>query len=93
MENKKYDMENEILNHEKLENFYDNFIYRCKNDYWREIIIEHILQNFTEEQINDMKLTHNKINDMITEILCDDSMWEEIDYTLADVVGKNIKGE
>ena len=72
-------------------NYYDNFAYKCRNDFWKEQVIEYILQNFTEQQIDDMKLTYKTIDDIVLGILLEDKMWKEIDYTIADIVGRNIK--
>lgn len=38
-----------------------------------------------------MKLTYKTIDDIVLEILCEDKMWKKIDYTIADIVGKNIE--
>ena len=83
--------EDVVYDWETLCNVYDYFIIKKRSDYWAELIIEYILQNFTKEQIDNMQLTYKKIDNIVTEILCDDSMWKEIDYAIADIVGKNIK--
>lgn len=78
---------------ETLCNVYDYFTIKRRSDYWIELIIEHILQNFTKEQIDNMQLTYKKIDNMVDEMLCDKTLWKKIDCVIADIVGKNVKGE
>lgn len=81
------------MNWNELCNYYSTFEVKGGISYWTQLIIEYILDNFTIEQINNMKLTKEKIDKIALEVIDDDALWKEIDYAIVDIVGKNIKGE
>lgn len=76
------------MNIEDLRNMYDNLVITKGEDYWKLIILEHLINNFEEKDINDLNITEEKINNMVYNIMEDDNLWQEIDYTLEDVIEK-----
>lgn len=76
------------MNIEDLRNMYDNLVITKGEDYWKLIILEHLINNFEEKDINNLNITEEKINNMVYNIMEDDNLWQEIDYTLEDVIEK-----
>ena len=67
--------------------------FKIKNgaDYWKMVIIEHLLCN---EDFNNFKITENTLNEMAENVLDDDRLWQEIDYTIQNIISDYItKGE
>lgn len=71
-------------NKEKLQEIHNEFNIKNGTDYWKLLIIEYILNNMEE----DFKITEETLNEMAEDILNNDSMWQEIDYTIQDIVTK-----
>lgn len=78
------------MNIEDLRNMYDNLVITKGEDYWKLIILEHLINNFEEKDINNLNITEEKINNMVYNIMEDDNLWQEIDYTTEDVIEKEI---
>lgn len=76
---------------EELRDMYNNFIIATGEDYWKYIILEHLLNNFGEEEINNLHLTEDKINDMAYNIMINDRLWKEIDYAIEDEITESSK--
>lgn len=79
------------MNIEDLRNMYDNLVITNGEDYWKYIILEHLINNFEEKSINNLNITEEKINNMAYNIMEDDNLWQEIDYTIEDVIEKETK--
>lgn len=78
------------MNIEDLRNMYDNLVITKGEDYWKLIILEHLINKFEEKDINNLNITEEKINNMVYNIMEDDNLWQEIDYTTEDVIEKEI---
>ena len=78
------------MNIEDLRNMYDNLVITNGEDYWKYIILKHLINNFEEKSINNLNITEEKINNMVYNIMEDDNLWQEIDYTTEDVIEKEI---
>lgn len=59
-------------------------------DYWKLVILEHLINNFEEKNINNLNITEEKINNMVYNIMGDDNLWQKIDYTIENVIKKEI---
>ena len=79
------------MNIEDLRNIYDNLVITNGEDYWKYIILEYLINNFEEKSINNLNITEEKINNMVYNIMEDDNLWQEIDYTIEDVIEKETK--
>ena len=79
------------MNIEDLRNMYDNLVITNGEDYWKYIILEHLINNFEEKSINNLNITEEKINNMVYNIMEDDNLWQEIDYTIEDVIEEETK--
>lgn len=79
------------MNIKDLRNMYDNLVITNGEDYWKYIILEHLINNFEEKSINNLNITEEKINNMAYNIMKDDNLWQEIDYTIEDVIEKETR--
>ena len=79
------------MNIEDLRNMYDNLVITNGEDYWKYIVLEHLINNFEEKSINNLNITEEKIDNMAYNIMEDDNLWQEIDYTIEDVIEKETK--
>ena len=79
------------MNIKDLRNMYDNLVITNGEDYWKYIILEHLINNFEEKSINNLNITEEKINNMAYNITEDDNLWQEIDYTIEDVIEKETR--
>lgn len=78
------------MNIEDLKNMYDNFVIIDGEDYWKLVILEHLINNFEEKNINNLNITEEKINNMVYNIMGNEDLWQEIDYTIENVIEKEI---
>lgn len=78
------------MNIQDLRNMYDNLVTTNGEDYWKLVILEHLINNFEEKNINNLNITEEKINNMVYNIMGDDNLWQEIDYTIEYVIEKEI---
>lgn len=62
------------MNIEDLRNMYDNLVITNGEDYWKYIILEHLINNFEEKSINNLNITEEKINNMAYNIMEDDNL-------------------
>ena len=74
------------MNIEDLKNMYDNFVIIDGEDYWKLVILEHLINNFEEKNINNLNITEEKINNMVYNIMGNEDLWQEIDYTIENVI-------
>lgn len=79
-------MEERIISYEELEKMYNNLVITNGEDYWRLIILEHLINNFEERDIHNLNITEEKINNMVYNIMENDNLWQEIDYALENAI-------
>ena len=70
------------MNREELEELYNEFVIRNGNDYWKYVIIEHLLMKEEEE----IGITEEQINEMADSIMLNDNLWQEIDYAVENAI-------
>lgn len=70
------------MNREELEELYNEFVVRNGNDYWKYVIIEHLLMKEEEE----IGITEEQINEMADSIMLNDNLWQEIDYAVENAI-------
>jgi uncharacterized protein YheU (UPF0270 family) len=78
-------------NLEDLNKIYRKFKIKNGSDYWKLVIIEHIINN--ENNNKDFKITEETLNNMVEEIMADDGLWQEIDYSVQNVISDYITME
>ena len=81
------------MNIEDLRNMYDDLVITNGEDYWKLIILEHLINKFEEKDINNLNITEEKINNMVYNIMEDDNLWQEIDYTTEDVIEEVVENK
>ena len=79
------------MNIEDLRNMYDNLVVTNGQDYWKYIVLEHLINNFEERDIKGLNITEEKIDNMVNNIMENDNLWQEIDYTIEDVIEKETR--
>lgn len=70
------------MNREELEELYNEFVIRNGDDYWKYVIIEHLLMKEEEE----IGITEEQINEMVDSIMLNDNLWQEIDYAVENAI-------
>lgn len=70
------------MNREELEELYNEFVISNGNDYWKYVIIEHLLMKEEEE----IGITEEQINEMADSIMLNDNLWQEIDYAVENAI-------
>lgn len=73
------------MNMENLENMYNNLEITNGEDFWKIVILEHLI-NFEEKNIESLNITEEKINNMVSNIMANDNLWDEIDCAVADAI-------
>ena len=74
----------EFLNVEEIDNLYDKITKKVNgSDYWKSMILETIINC----GIN-VNVTEQDFEDMASEILNDDNLWQEIDNAVIDIIKK-----
>lgn len=73
------------MNMEKLENMYNNLEITNGEDFWKFVILEHLI-NFEEKNIESLNITEEKIDNMVSNIMANDNLWDEIDCAVADAI-------
>lgn len=74
------------MNIENLENMYNNLEITNGEDFWKVIILEHLINNFEEKNIESLNITEEKIDNMVRNIMENDQLWSEIDYALENAI-------
>lgn len=74
------------MNIENLENMYDNLTITNGEDFWKVIILEHLINNFEEKNIESLNITEEKIDNMVKNIMGNDGLWQEIDYAVENAI-------
>lgn len=70
------------MNREELEELYNEFVISNGDDYWKYVIIEHLLMKEEEE----IGITEEQINEMADSIMLNDNLWQEIDYAVENAI-------
>lgn len=70
------------MNREELEELYNEFVINNGDDYWKYVIIEHLLMKEEEE----IGITEEQINEMVDSIMLNDNLWQEIDYAVENAI-------
>lgn len=70
------------MNREELEELYNEFVIRNGDDYWKYVIIEHLLMKEEEE----IGITEEQIEEMADNIMFNDNLWQEIDYAVENAI-------
>lgn len=73
------------MNIENLENMYNNLEITNGEDFWKFVILEHLI-NFEETNIESLNITEEKIDNMVSNIMANDNLWDEIDCAVADAI-------
>lgn len=73
------------MNMENLENMYNNLELTNGEDFWKFVILEHLI-NFEEKNIESLNITEEKIDNMVSNIMANDNLWDEIDCAVADAI-------
>lgn len=71
---------------EELEEMYNDLIITNGQDYWKYIVLEHLINNFEERDIKNLNITEEKIDNMVNNIMENDNLWQEIDYATEDAI-------
>lgn len=74
------------MNIENLENMYNNLEITNGEDFWKVIILEHLINNFEEKNIESLNITEEKIDNMVKNIMENDGLWQEIDYAVENAI-------
>ena len=74
------------MSYEELEKMRNDLVITNGEDYWRLIILEHLINNFEERDIHNLDITEEKINNMVYNIMENDNLWQEIDYATANAI-------
>lgn len=70
---------------ENLENMYNNLEITNGEDFWKFVILEHLI-NFEEKNIESLNITEEKIDNMVSNIMANDNLWDEIDCAVKDAI-------
>lgn len=73
------------MNMENLENMYNNLEITNGEDFWKFVILEHLI-NFEEKNIESLNITEEKIDNMVKNIMENDGLWQEIDYAVENAI-------
>lgn len=73
------------MNMENLENMYNNLEITNGEDFWKVVILEHLI-NFEEKNIESLNITEEKIDNMVSNIMANDGLWQEIDYAIENAI-------
>ena len=74
------------MNMENLENMYNNLEITNGEDFWKAIILKHLINNFEEKNIKSLNITEEKIENMVYNIMENDGLWQEIDYAVENAI-------
>lgn len=74
------------MNIENLENMYNNLEITNGEDFWKVIILQHLINNFEEKDVESLNITEEKIENMVYNIMENDELWQEIDYAVESAI-------
>lgn len=72
------------MNREELEELYNEFVINNGDDYWKYLIMEHLLMKGEEE----IGITEEQINEMADSIMLNDNLWQEIDEEIGNIIAE-----
>ena len=73
------------MNMENLENMYNNLEITNGEDFWKFVILEHLIKK-KKKNIESLNITEEKIDNMVSNIMANDDLWDEIDCAVADAI-------
>lgn len=79
------------MNIKKLKNMYDNLVITNGEEYWKMIVMEYLINNFEEKNSNISNITEEKIDNMASNIMTNDNLWEEIDFATANAIKEEME--
>ena len=79
------------MNIKKLKNMYNNLVITNGEEYWKMIVMEHLINNFEEKNSNISNITEEKINNIVDNIMSNDNLWEEIDFATANAIKEEME--
>ena len=79
------------MNIEKLENMYNNLVITNGEEYWKMVVMEYLINNFEEKNSNISNITEEKIDNMVSNIMTNDNLWEEIDFATANAIKEEME--
>ena len=79
------------MNIKKLKNMYNNLVITNGEEYWKMIVMEHLINNFEEKNSNISNITEEKIDNMVSNIMANDNLWEEIDFATANAIKEEME--
>lgn len=74
------------MNMENLENMYNNLEITNGEDFWKFVILEHLINNFEKKDVESLNITEEKIENMVYNIMENDGLWQEIDYAVENAI-------
>lgn len=74
------------MNMENLENMYNNLELTNGEDFWKLVILEHLINNFEKKDVESLNITEEKIENMVYNIMENDGLWQEIDYAVENAI-------
>lgn len=69
------------MDREELEELYNEFVITNGFDFWKYVVMERLLMR--EEEIN---ITEEQIEEIAENIMDNDTLWQEIDYTVSNAI-------
>ena len=79
------------MNIKKLKNMYNNLVITNGEEYWKMIVMEHLINNFEEKNSNISNITEEKIDNMVSNIMANDNLGEEIDFATANAIKEEME--
>ena len=79
------------MNMENLENMYNNLEITNGEDFWKFVILEHLINNFEKKDVESLNITEEKIDNMVSNIMANDNLWDEIDCAVENAIAEEIK--
>lgn len=79
------------MNIKKLENMYDNLVITNGEEYWKMVIMEYLINNFEEKNSNILNITEEKIDNMVSNIMANDNLWEEIYFATVNAIKEEME--
>lgn len=70
------------MNREELEELYNEFVINNGDDYWKYLIMEHLLMKGKEK----IGITEEQIEEMADNIMFNDNLWQEIDEEIENMI-------
>lgn len=70
------------MNREELEELYNEFVINNGDDYWKYLIMEHLLMKGEEE----IGITEEQIEEMADNIMFNDNLWQEIEEEIENMI-------